>query len=325
MFHFRGSLLEVGRPPVVHSRSTLAGCRVCSTSGAKAETHGLRYDWILHPKVLALSIDLDRQTIRSFIRTLILWFWQNWKCIPDMAEKRSHFQFDGLRSTGWTLCYGQRGAGCQATVFQTLCSRRSRCGNRSILLSNWKDNSNSSIDFDFWQHQYHTKIDELIERTSSTMSQGFYWNPKFNHTVDWVIINCVFFRLFYFFPGVVSRLLSVLESVISKLARYDEGSILGSILSFTVISLFLPALFLFHLLFQLLYSYWMPASLATFYFLPSGEPKNSCGLASGLFQPILSNLPILHHLQQAWITLIYCQDLFIYSFTSYTYQYFSSL
>ncbi|XP_046655109.1 calcium-dependent secretion activator-like isoform X6 [Daphnia pulicaria] len=53
-------------------------------------------------------------------------------------------------------------------------------------------------------HQYHTKIDELIERTSSTMSQG-----------------------------VVSRLLSVLESVISKLARYDEGSILGSILSFT--------------------------------------------------------------------------------------------
>lgn len=36
------------------------------------------------------------------------------------------------------------------------------------------------------------------------------------------------------FAGVVARLLSVLESVISKLARYDEGSILGSILSFTV-------------------------------------------------------------------------------------------
>ena len=32
----------------------------------------------------------------------------------------------------------------------------------------------------------------------------------------------------------MSRLVSVLESVISKLARYDEGSILGSILSFTV-------------------------------------------------------------------------------------------
>lgn len=36
------------------------------------------------------------------------------------------------------------------------------------------------------------------------------------------------------YTGVVNRLLSVLESVISKLARYDEGSILGSILSFTV-------------------------------------------------------------------------------------------
>lgn len=51
--------------------------------------------------------------------------------------------------------------------------------------------------------------------------------------------------------GVVTRLLSVLESVISKLARYDEGSILGSILSFTVN---VPFRYIFYLiiLFQLL-------------------------------------------------------------------------
>ncbi|XP_069174097.1 calcium-dependent secretion activator isoform X12 [Procambarus clarkii] len=53
-------------------------------------------------------------------------------------------------------------------------------------------------------HQYHTKIDDLIERTSSSMTQGM-----------------------------VAKLLSVLESVISKLSRYDEGSFIGSILSFT--------------------------------------------------------------------------------------------
>lgn len=34
--------------------------------------------------------------------------------------------------------------------------------------------------------------------------------------------------------GMVAKLLSVLESVISKLGRYDEGSFIGSILSFTV-------------------------------------------------------------------------------------------
>ncbi|XP_066949869.1 calcium-dependent secretion activator isoform X41 [Macrobrachium rosenbergii] len=56
-------------------------------------------------------------------------------------------------------------------------------------------------------HQYHTKIDDLIERTSSSMTQGM-----------------------------VAKLLSVLESVISKLGRYDEGSFIGSILSFTNVS-----------------------------------------------------------------------------------------
>ena len=55
------------------------------------------------------------------------------------------------------------------------------------------------------QHQYHTKIDDLIERTLSGMVSGL-----------------------------VAKLVSVLEAVIAKLGRYDEGSLIGSILSFTV-------------------------------------------------------------------------------------------
>eukprot|EP00096_Caligus_rogercresseyi_P001756 TRINITY_DN1296_c0_g1_i14.p1 TRINITY_DN1296_c0_g1~~TRINITY_DN1296_c0_g1_i14.p1 ORF type:complete len:414 (-),score=85.81 TRINITY_DN1296_c0_g1_i14:811-2052(-) len=53
-------------------------------------------------------------------------------------------------------------------------------------------------------HKYHTKIDEIIERTLSSMK-----------------------------VGLVGKLVSVLESVLSKLGRYDEGSVIGSILSFT--------------------------------------------------------------------------------------------
>lgn len=34
--------------------------------------------------------------------------------------------------------------------------------------------------------------------------------------------------------GVISKLMSVLEASLSKLSRYDEGSLIGSILSFTV-------------------------------------------------------------------------------------------
>ncbi|XP_075219478.1 calcium-dependent secretion activator 1 [Lycorma delicatula] len=56
-------------------------------------------------------------------------------------------------------------------------------------------------------HQYHTKIDDLIEKTSANMSQGM-----------------------------ISKLVSVLEATLSKLSRYDEGSLIGSILSFTNVS-----------------------------------------------------------------------------------------
>jgi hypothetical protein len=55
------------------------------------------------------------------------------------------------------------------------------------------------------QHKYHTKIDDLIEKTLCSMR-----------------------------ANLVAKLVSVLESVQSKLGRYDEGSVIGSILSFTV-------------------------------------------------------------------------------------------
>ncbi|XP_076224576.1 calcium-dependent secretion activator 1 isoform X2 [Nomia melanderi] len=54
-------------------------------------------------------------------------------------------------------------------------------------------------------HNYHAKIDDLIEKTSAAMTQGM-----------------------------INKLITVLETTLSKLSRYDEGSFIGSILSFTV-------------------------------------------------------------------------------------------
>lgn len=34
--------------------------------------------------------------------------------------------------------------------------------------------------------------------------------------------------------GMINKLVTVLETTLSKLSRYDEGSLIGSILSFTV-------------------------------------------------------------------------------------------
>ncbi|XP_012259772.1 calcium-dependent secretion activator isoform X2 [Athalia rosae] len=56
-------------------------------------------------------------------------------------------------------------------------------------------------------HQYHTKIDDLIEKTSAGMNQGM-----------------------------INKLVSVLEATLSKLSRYDEGSLIGSILSLAKVS-----------------------------------------------------------------------------------------
>jgi hypothetical protein len=56
-----------------------------------------------------------------------------------------------------------------------------------------------------FQHKYHTKIDDLIEKTSGNM------------------------RL-----GLIAKLISVLDKTLSKLASYDEGNMMGSILSFAV-------------------------------------------------------------------------------------------
>ena len=59
------------------------------------------------------------------------------------------------------------------------------------------------------QHKYHTKIDDLIEKAMNSMR---------------VVL--------------VGKLISVLESVLSKLGRYDEGNLIGSFLTFTVRTLF---------------------------------------------------------------------------------------
>ncbi|XP_019873010.2 calcium-dependent secretion activator isoform X3 [Aethina tumida] len=56
-------------------------------------------------------------------------------------------------------------------------------------------------------HQYHTKIDDQIDKTLASMNQGM-----------------------------INKLMSVLEATLSKLSRYDEGSLIGSILSFTNVS-----------------------------------------------------------------------------------------
>lgn len=59
----------------------------------------------------------------------------------------------------------------------------------------------------YFQHQYHSKIDDQIDKTLASMNQGM-----------------------------INKLMSVLEATLSKLSRYDEGSLIGSILSFTNVS-----------------------------------------------------------------------------------------
>ncbi|XP_033192444.1 calcium-dependent secretion activator 1 isoform X2 [Bombus vancouverensis nearcticus] len=54
-------------------------------------------------------------------------------------------------------------------------------------------------------HQYHGNIDDLIEKMLASMTQGM-----------------------------INKLVTVLETTLSKLSRYDEGSFIGSILSLTV-------------------------------------------------------------------------------------------
>jgi len=54
-------------------------------------------------------------------------------------------------------------------------------------------------------HQYHTRIDEYLEKILSDMSKTL-----------------------------IEKLVSVLDSVLKKLSRYDEGSFFAQILSLTV-------------------------------------------------------------------------------------------
>lgn len=57
----------------------------------------------------------------------------------------------------------------------------------------------------FVKHQYHAKIDDQIDKALASMTQGL-----------------------------INKLVSVLEATLGKLGRYDEGSLIGSLLSFTV-------------------------------------------------------------------------------------------
>ncbi|XP_055384036.1 calcium-dependent secretion activator isoform X3 [Condylostylus longicornis] len=56
-------------------------------------------------------------------------------------------------------------------------------------------------------YKYHAKVDDQIDKTLANMNQGL-----------------------------IGKLMSVLEASLSKLSRYDEGSLIGSILSFTNVS-----------------------------------------------------------------------------------------
>ncbi|XP_063857746.1 uncharacterized protein LOC135099288 [Scylla paramamosain] len=106
-------------------------------------------------------------------------------------------------------CHGDGGGGHDTDAGGGVCARWRHAAGQIVLVIGqtgvYMCTSFTIIGGHFtMSHQYHTKIDDLIERTSTSMTQGM-----------------------------TDKLLSVLESVISKLGRYDEGSFIGSILSFT--------------------------------------------------------------------------------------------
>ncbi|KAM4037498.1 calcium-dependent secretion activator 2 isoform 1-T1 [Anomaloglossus baeobatrachus] len=83
------------------------------------------------------------------------------------------------------------------TMFNILVDAKKQCSKLCVL--------DGGQEFSTQWHQYHSKIDDLIEETVKE------------------IISLL-----------VSKFVSVLEGVLSKLARYDEGTLFSSILSFTV-------------------------------------------------------------------------------------------
>ncbi|KAM4037503.1 calcium-dependent secretion activator 2 isoform 6-T6 [Anomaloglossus baeobatrachus] len=82
------------------------------------------------------------------------------------------------------------------TMFNILVDAKKQCSKLCVL--------DGGQEFSTQWHQYHSKIDDLIEETVKE------------------IISLL-----------VSKFVSVLEGVLSKLARYDEGTLFSSILSFT--------------------------------------------------------------------------------------------
>ncbi|XP_041348327.1 calcium-dependent secretion activator 1-like isoform X1 [Gigantopelta aegis] len=109
----------------------------------------------------------------------------------EAAAKRTLKSFESYLRKG--------GKGCDYITYAEICTMM----NVIIDLKN-KALHLCALDSGQNMHQYHTKIDEFLERVQVQM------------------VKCL-----------VEKLLSVLESVLSKLARYDEGTFFASILSLT--------------------------------------------------------------------------------------------
>ncbi|XP_046355137.1 calcium-dependent secretion activator 1-like isoform X3 [Haliotis rufescens] len=109
----------------------------------------------------------------------------------EAAAKRTLKAFESWLRKG--------GKGTDYNTYSEICTQMNviiDCKNKALHLCALDSGSN--------MHQYHTKIDEFLERVQVQM------------------VKCL-----------VEKFLSVLESVLSKLARYDEGTFFASILSLT--------------------------------------------------------------------------------------------
>ncbi|XP_077424843.1 calcium-dependent secretion activator 2-like [Vanacampus margaritifer] len=117
----------------------------------------------------------------------------------DMMEacvKRTKCAFDGKMQKA-NKSTDLRVPLCVCTMLNILMDAKRQCSKLCVL------DAGQETDIQ-WQH-YHSKIDVLIDDTFKDMTSAL-----------------------------VSKLCAVLDTVLSKLSRYDEGTLLSSILSFTV-------------------------------------------------------------------------------------------
>ena len=170
VLNFGRAFLEVGRSSIFHQRSALARTRFCQASRTK-----IKSKFQTHWEKICLHFLCLQLMACDMIESCI-------------TRTDSNYQ-------SW-LKKGSQFISCDYQVPSEMCAMV------NVVL----DAKNQSFKLCAVDgHNYHTKMDDLIERTISSMTQGM-----------------------------VAKLISVLESVLSKLGRYDEGSFIGSILSFTV-------------------------------------------------------------------------------------------